>query len=444
VIILTLDQPEFGQNVRDARITRGLSQTDLAGEQLSPSYISLIESGRRKPNIKAAEAIADRLGISLEELSSPRVDPEAGDRRAEEEADQRANRLLLVSRLVAARMSQLSGDWSSARDQLEDLVRQADKSGTEEVLWEARWELAATLGHLCLEDARAEVLRLLLADSMTESSPLLQLRVAVESAHSHRRSGDLSDSIRMAEQAVRAGELVDFAAPEKAQAYVALLAAFAVSGEWQRASAISDMVLGEVTALGSGHSRIVARWAVAGVRYMTGRPEEAVRLLADARHGLTPDSELKVRIQLLRASALLELAVGRPEAAPLVEQTRQLVEIAGTGADRVQLAALQVAAGLRRGERPSPEAIELDHPELLPLERARCGVVIARAHRVAGRGAEADAAYRDAAAGYEKAGALRHAVEVWREFTAPEDDPGHAFGTERQGDTPDCHAVVIP
>lgn len=38
---------EIGRRLRDLRRERGLKQSDLAGEGLSVSYLSLLESGKR-------------------------------------------------------------------------------------------------------------------------------------------------------------------------------------------------------------------------------------------------------------------------------------------------------------------------------------------------------------------------------------------------------------
>ncbi|MDP9884201.1 transcriptional regulator with XRE-family HTH domain [Sinomonas atrocyanea] len=40
---------EFGAHLRSERTSRGLSQAELAGPGYSPSYISLLETGRRRP-----------------------------------------------------------------------------------------------------------------------------------------------------------------------------------------------------------------------------------------------------------------------------------------------------------------------------------------------------------------------------------------------------------
>jgi transcriptional regulator with XRE-family HTH domain len=56
----------IADRVRQARLAAGLSQTALAGDALSPSYISLIESGRREPTDAARGVIAARLGSTGE------------------------------------------------------------------------------------------------------------------------------------------------------------------------------------------------------------------------------------------------------------------------------------------------------------------------------------------------------------------------------------------
>lgn len=51
-----------GDRIRQYRQARGLSQSDLESENVSPAYISRIESGDRKPSKDALIAIAESLG----------------------------------------------------------------------------------------------------------------------------------------------------------------------------------------------------------------------------------------------------------------------------------------------------------------------------------------------------------------------------------------------
>src|SRR5665647_1722018 len=59
---------ELADRLRSERASAGLSQTTLAGEDFSPSYISLIESGRRTPTEGALQVLAARLGTTAEYL----------------------------------------------------------------------------------------------------------------------------------------------------------------------------------------------------------------------------------------------------------------------------------------------------------------------------------------------------------------------------------------
>jgi len=57
---------DFGRAVKTVRGMRRMSQAELAKcANLDPSYVSFIESGRRKPSMTMAEEIARALGIPI-------------------------------------------------------------------------------------------------------------------------------------------------------------------------------------------------------------------------------------------------------------------------------------------------------------------------------------------------------------------------------------------
>ncbi|HYP23563.1 MAG TPA: tetratricopeptide repeat protein [Actinomycetota bacterium] len=66
------DTSGLGERIRRARIDRGLSQRDVALPLLTPSYVSLIESGKRVPSPDALEHIAGVLGMDPLELRTGR------------------------------------------------------------------------------------------------------------------------------------------------------------------------------------------------------------------------------------------------------------------------------------------------------------------------------------------------------------------------------------
>ncbi len=53
----------MGERVRQMRIARGLTQTELAGERFSKEYVSQIERGKTRPTGETIEWLASRLGV---------------------------------------------------------------------------------------------------------------------------------------------------------------------------------------------------------------------------------------------------------------------------------------------------------------------------------------------------------------------------------------------
>src|SRR5260221_12905363 len=56
----------LGERVRSARHDAGLSQAQLAGDELTKGFISQIESGLVRPSIRSLQHIAQKLGNPLD------------------------------------------------------------------------------------------------------------------------------------------------------------------------------------------------------------------------------------------------------------------------------------------------------------------------------------------------------------------------------------------
>lgn len=63
--------PRFGERLRQLRQTAGLTQSQLAGSDFSKGFVSLVETGRARASLRAAQIFADRLGVPLSELVDP-------------------------------------------------------------------------------------------------------------------------------------------------------------------------------------------------------------------------------------------------------------------------------------------------------------------------------------------------------------------------------------
>ena len=116
--------PTLGQRVRALRKEQGLSQADLAGDLVSPSYVSLIEAGRRSPEREVLEGLARKLGCSALYLSSGVAPEEITEQRlqlqfaeialANGSLDEAHEQFLELSASPAAR-SGCGAQWGLAR-----------------------------------------------------------------------------------------------------------------------------------------------------------------------------------------------------------------------------------------------------------------------------------------------------------------------------------------
>jgi transcriptional regulator with XRE-family HTH domain len=60
---------EFGLHLKEIRLTRNLSQVDLAFKgNFDRNYIGMLERGERNPSLKSLQRLADSLDIKLTEL----------------------------------------------------------------------------------------------------------------------------------------------------------------------------------------------------------------------------------------------------------------------------------------------------------------------------------------------------------------------------------------
>lgn len=99
--MLLVTYMDYGRAVRIARAARGMSQKQLADVAgLTASYLSLIESGKRKPSSKMWEQIARHLHVPLYLMSLLAADSTDLTGLSPEQAALVANDLLTV--LVAS------------------------------------------------------------------------------------------------------------------------------------------------------------------------------------------------------------------------------------------------------------------------------------------------------------------------------------------------------
>lgn len=66
------DKRRVGSKIRQLRIGLGLTQAQLAGDEVTAAYVSRIESGERVPSARLLRLFAERLDVSVEALTGLR------------------------------------------------------------------------------------------------------------------------------------------------------------------------------------------------------------------------------------------------------------------------------------------------------------------------------------------------------------------------------------
>jgi transcriptional regulator with XRE-family HTH domain len=282
--LATVDLVTLGRRVRHARTRSGLTQDQVAGDDISGAYVSRIEAGQRRPDPSVVELLADRLGTTVEYLLTG-VEPKVA-----EEA-----RLALRY----AELALNSGELEEARAQVSRLLD--DASGELGALRrEAQWLLARCeeqLGHL---DVAADLLEPLVAD--TDHRWWLPAVIAL--CRCYRETGDLSRSIDVGSRAQEHVQMLELGGTDDAiRLAISLVGAYYERGDETYAAQLCRSVVDQADRTGSRAARAAAYRNSSMIAHSRGRLDEAVRL---AEHALT----LMADTDNVRSLALLQQQLG--------------------------------------------------------------------------------------------------------------------------------------
>ncbi|WP_263120463.1 helix-turn-helix transcriptional regulator [Cellulomonas sp. RIT-PI-Y] len=217
----------MGDRVRQARVAAQISQTALAGDKLSPSYVSLIESGRREPTDAALAVLAERLGLTVEYLKFGDEGPAEAQARLA---------------LDYAQLDLVSGEFGSAVERLRGL------------------------------------------DLSVVTRPV-RIKALLALANAHEKLGDLEQSVTILEPLVKdlreSGDTLDLAT-----AATALAGDYIESGDLARAGEIGDAAMSDLEDAGLvgtdehlrlGSTLIWVNVARGDLLYATQRAAELIR-----------------------------------------------------------------------------------------------------------------------------------------------------------------------
>jgi transcriptional regulator with XRE-family HTH domain len=280
----------IGDRVRDLRLSKRLSQAELAGRELSNSYISLIESGKRRPTPDVVRLLADRLGCTAEFLLEG-IEP-----------GQYAH---LQVRLRHAELSLQAGDVPTAIEKFGQICADGDDP---ELIRRARWGLAHALESsgrfeeaiAALEELREQ------AEQEPASKPWLPVCVALCRCYS--AVGDLSRAVELGEQALTRLDHFDLThTSEAAELGAVLISAHHARGDLLRSRQIGHQLSAD-RAVGVDIASSDGYWPASRRALTEGLTGDALYLADRALATRTYEHERRTRARLQVTYARTQLS----------------------------------------------------------------------------------------------------------------------------------------
>ncbi|WP_017558231.1 helix-turn-helix domain-containing protein [Nocardiopsis baichengensis] len=391
-----LEQPLFGRRLRELRKRRGLSQAELAGEEISTGYLSRLESGARRPTEKVAAHLAERLGVAPADFGRP-----SGG-----------------SSLAKAVGIAGSSEDGEADDALVTALEQADDADPL-LRWQALWMVADRWwrqgAHAKERSCAAELVAL--ADEL--DLPELQCRSSTRLARCLRSTGDMAGAIGEAEKACRLAREQRLSVQDTGKALLVLVSAEAEAGRLPEARAHADELVDLAEA--PGRLRAKALWSAATVRFRMGEQTAALERLERAMKGLDSHDDLKLWVQLRLAAASFCVQIEPPladRARPYLEEVRVPIELMGGPVLRQEWLMLHAHLAFLEGRyedaRAARDEVRAGEMLLAYRDEVRLAVLEARLMVLEGRVEEGIRRLKELGEQTQGAANLDLAAEVWR------------------------------
>lgn len=398
-------QGSVGERVRNLRLSKHLSQAQLAGTELSDSYISLIESGKRTPTPAVVRLLASRLGC-LPEYLSEGVEPE--------------ERLHLQVRVRHAELALLGGEAEQALAAFTEILAAVDNDADLEK--RARWGQARALEALGHGEDAIKALEELREEAGRDRGRAGWLSVVIVLARCYRAAGDLGRTIALGESALnRLTELELLGGEEAAEVGRTLIATYLDRGETAQARRLAERLL---DASEPDATVMIAAYRRASRKALEDGTGGESLFLADralALHSGAGLTRAQARLRVTSARTLLPHD-GSPEAAERALALLTEAEPALTGTDAAECVIEMARSKMLLGDSSAAVAMAQRVLDELPsrpggsVTAIRARLMLAQALVSAGEQAEARTALHATSEALAALPASRATARVWREL----------------------------
>lgn len=312
------DSVKIGQRLRECRLAAGLLQQDLATADVSTSYVSLIEGGKRRPSDAVLALLAERVGTSVEYLRTGRDEDEMADLRL---------------KLGFAEMAVRNGSSEEALQAFNQVITKAQSLGPD-LLMRARIGQAGALERLGRLEAAISILHELTEDRTLACGSAQWAQVTVALCRCYRLAGDISMSVDIGERGLhRLDELGLDVTDDHIMLGVDLVGSYYQRADYTRGHLLSTRLLAQAEETGSRTARGMVYWNASLIAESRGQRDEAVALVERAL-GLMAEGDnprYLARLKALTAGLLLRSGTDDlPRTKELLEQARDtLGEVGG-------------------------------------------------------------------------------------------------------------------
>jgi tetratricopeptide (TPR) repeat protein len=413
----SIDPAILGRRLRNARVAMGLTQTELASGDASTAYISRIEAGQRRPDLKLLGHLAGRLGTTVEEL----LVGITRDKRAE-----------LQLELDYAELELTSGNATEALTRAEAILAALPESGVVELERPSQFVRAFALE--AAGDLDGAILAL---EKLTSTPPfdLAWIRGLIALSRCYREAGDLGLAIDVGERATTTIEEQGLAGLNEAmQLTLTIAAAYFERGDVGHAVRLCKQTIARAEEMDSATARGSAYWNASVMASRQGSVREAIAMARKAIALFEQDSDARNLARLRTELANMQLRQDPPEAAEAKRNLeRAAIELDWSSASPMDKADNQLALARATLLLGDPEAaaglaessfgIARDHA---PLSAAEALVLQGQILASQDRTEEASATYREAILLLSGVGADRRAAELWFELGGLLQDVGEA------------------
>lgn len=389
----------FGEKLRAERLERGLTQAELGKDLYSPSYISLLETGRREPTAEVIEELARRLDLAPKALEAWSQPISVSDAE------------YVLAGLYARQAWDLR-DYPLAASHAATAAKIALEGRNTSAWWNMTYMQAeCLLKHGDLKECQ-QIVEHLLEHPMAKESVGLGVRARQMLAAVFHRQGQLSVAVDHALDAVRLSSQLPQSSTVTIGAHRILIGALAESGRLDEAWNYCQAMDAHVDENAMPQLAGEVAWVIGNVAFMRHDYAVGVKYHERAAKLLSPANDIELWARFNKASAAVRLSSGivEPETLSSIERAELAFSIVrGTKSDELEVAFIRARWLYLTGDIVAAvEKLRKIHAESGALAKHTAGEVallLGKSLKAAGESDEALVYLQEAQKNFSSAGA---------------------------------------